>query len=296
MNADKMPDSLQNAYHSKLKEATEAGYRVLEKGGKSIDAVIAAIEIMENSSLFNAGKGAVFTHEETNELDASIMNGADLNAGAVAGVTMVKNPIKAAQKVMENSPHVLLSGKGADQFAIDQKLDTVDNQYFFTPQRFKHLQKAKQKAEQSAYHPLFDLKYGTVGAVCLDKEGNLAAGTSTGGMTNKRYGRIGDSPIIGAGTYANELCAVSCTGHGEYFIRYAVAYDLAAQIKYQQKSLAEAGDQIIHKKLKDAGGDGGLISIDKNGNINMPFNTKGMFRAFKTSSKPLETLIFEAKQ
>lgn len=278
----KISDSLEQAYLRKLKEATEVGYAILENNGSSLDAVVAAIEILENSPLFNAGKGAVFTHEGKNELDASIMNGSNLQAGAVAGVSRIKNPIKSARAVMEKSNHVMLSGKGAEEFAASVGLDTVSPTYFFTQKRFESLQRAIS-AE----------KHGTVGVVCLDKKGNLAAGTSTGGMTNKKFGRIGDSPIIGAGTYADENCAVSCTGHGEYFIRYAVAYDVAAQIKYAQKSLKQATEEIINTKLKNAGGSGGLIAMDKDGNISMPFNTSGMFRAFKTNQKETQAFIFE---
>lgn len=279
---EKISDSLEKAYLSKLKEATEAGYAVLNNNGSSIDAVVTAIEILENSPLFNAGKGAVFTHKGKNELDASIMNGSNLQAGAVAGVSRIKNPIKAARAVMERSKHVMLSGKGAEEFAVLVNLDTVSPTYFFTQKRYESLQRAIS-AE----------KHGTVGVVCLDKNGNLAAGTSTGGMTNKKFGRIGDSPIIGAGTYADENCAVSCTGHGEYFIRYAVAYDVTAQMKYAQKSLKQATEEIINTKLKNAGGSGGLIAMDKNGNISMPFNTSGMFRAFKTNQKETQAFIFE---
>ncbi|MEQ8910471.1 MAG: isoaspartyl peptidase/L-asparaginase [Vicingaceae bacterium] len=290
----KYSDSLEQAYHQKLAEATEKGYALIEKGTPALDVVVATIEILENSPLFNAGKGAVFTHEENNQLDASIMDGATLEAGAVAGVKIVKNPIKAAQAVLQHSPHVLLSGNGADQFAISLGLDTVPNSYFFTPKNFNYLKKIKAKQkQQTAYQATTDEKFGTVGCAVLDKNGKLAAGTSTGGMTNKRYGRIGDSPIIGAGTYANDLVAVSCTGHGEYFIRYAVAYDLAAQIAYQGKSVKEASEFIIHQKLKQAGGQGGLISIDQNGNVSMPFNTSGMFRAVKTNNTELKTAIYK---
>jgi beta-aspartyl-peptidase (threonine type) len=278
----KIPDSLEQAYLNKLQEATEAGYAILEANGSSLDAVVVAIEILENSPLFNAGKGAVFTNRETNELDASIMDGSSRNAGAVAGVRRIKNPIKAARAVMEKSNHVLLSGNGADQFAASVGLDTVSPEYFYTQKRYKSLQR-----DISAE------KHGTVGVVCLDKKGNLAAGTSTGGMTNKKYGRIGDSPIIGAGTYADENCAISCTGHGEYFIRYAVAYDVAAQMRYANKSLQEATNDIINHKLKEAGGSGGLISINQKGEISMPFNTGGMFRAYKTNQLDLKAFIYK---
>ncbi|MEX2380191.1 MAG: isoaspartyl peptidase/L-asparaginase [Vicingaceae bacterium] len=282
LDKSKISDSLELAYLIKLEEATEAGYAILEADGSSLDAVVAAIEILENSPLFNAGKGAVFTNEGNNELDASIMDGSNKNAGAVAGIRRIKNPIKAARAVMEQSDHVMLSGKGADQFGASVGLDTVPPEYFYTQKRYESLQRSIS-AE----------KHGTVGVVCLDKKGNLAAGTSTGGMTNKKYGRIGDSPIIGAGTYADENCAVSCTGHGEYFIRYAVAYDVAAQIRYASKSLQETTDNIINHKLKEAGGSGGLIAMNKNGEISMPFNTGGMFRAYKTNHKDLKAFIYK---
>lgn len=282
LDKSKISDSLEQAYLNKLKEATEAGYAILEADGSSLDALVAAIEILENSPLFNAGKGAVFTNEGSNELDASIMDGKSRNAGAVAGVQRIKNPIKAARAVMEQSNHVMLSGAGADQFAASVGLDTVPPEYFYTLKRYESLRRSIS-AE----------KHGTVGVVCLDKKGNLAAGTSTGGMTNKKYGRIGDSPIIGAGTYADDLCAVSCTGHGEYFIRYAVAYDVSAQLRYANKTLQEATNDIIMQKLKKAGGSGGLIAMNRKGEISMPFNTSGMFRAYKTNQKDLKAFIYK---
>jgi beta-aspartyl-peptidase (threonine type) len=240
------------------------------------------VTILEDSELFNAGKGAVYTFSEQHELDASIMHGAKRDAGAVAGVRTIKNPIKAAQAVMNQSVHVMLSGAGAEQFAQEQGLELVDNSYFNTPRRFQSLQKAKQKmAEQDGamlyQHPE---KFGTVGVVVLDKQGNLVAGTSTGGMTAKRYGRVGDSPIIGAGTFAdNASCAVSATGHGEYFIRYQVASDICKRMKYQQITLKDAADEVIHRVLAPAGGDGGVVAVDADGNVAMPFNTPGMYRA-----------------
>ena len=276
------------AYKQKLNEALETGQKMLEKGGTATETVIAVIKIMENSPLFNAGKGAVFTHDGKNELDASIMDGKTLNAGAVAGVTDVKNPITLAYAVMTKSKHVMLSSKGASQFAKEQGIEIVDPSYFYTENRWKSLQKVlenEKKAEKE--------KHGTVGCVVLDKYGNLAAGTSTGGMTNKQYGRIGDSPIIGAGTYAdNATCAVSCTGHGEFFIRYVVAYSVSALMKYKGLSLQDAGNEIINKTLKDVGGEGGLISVDKDGNIAMPFNTPGMFRGYIKSTGEKEVLIY----
>lgn len=277
------------AYRAKLEEAARAGYEILENGGESLDAVIAAIQVMEESPLFNAGKGAVFTHEGKNELDASIMSGKDLNAGAVSGVTRVKSPISLARAVMERSEHVMLSGMGAEAFAQEQGLEMVDPEYFYTENRMKALQRAIEREEtaldhdgQAAfYDPMIkDSKYGTVGCAALDKNGNLAAGTSTGGMTNKRYNRIGDAPIIGAGTYANNAsCAVSSTGWGEYFIRGVVAYDIAATMAYQKRSLEESAREVIQEKLTAMGGTGGIIAIDKDGNITTEFNTPGMYRA-----------------
>jgi beta-aspartyl-peptidase (threonine type) len=236
---------------------------------------------MENSPLFNAGKGAVFANNGKNELDASIMEGKTLNAGAVAGVTNLKNPISAARKVMENSDHVLLAREGAEEFAASQGLEVVDSSYFFTEKRYNSLQKAKLGAKSAYLDPYInDYKFGTVGCVALDKDGNLAAGTSTGGMTNKKWSRIGDSPIIGAGTYANnKTCAVSGTGHGEYFIRANVAYDISALMEYKEMSLQEAAKEVIQNKLKNMGGDGGIIAIDAKGNLVAEFNTAGMYRA-----------------
>ncbi|MCF6239997.1 MAG: isoaspartyl peptidase/L-asparaginase [Bacteroidales bacterium] len=277
------------AYRAKLNEALETGRKILEKGGTATETVIAVINIMEDSPLFNAGKGAVFTHDGKNELDASIMDGKTLNAGAVAGVTDVKNPITLAYAVMTKSKHVMLSGAGASQFAKEQGLEIVDPSYFYTENRWKSLQKVLQNEKNAEKE-----KHGTVGCAVLDKYGNLAAGTSTGGMTNKQYGRIGDSPVIGAGTYAdNATCAVSCTGHGEFFIRYVVAYTVSALMKYKGLSLEEAGNEIINKTLKDVGGEGGLISVDKDGNIAMPFNTPGMFRGYLKSTGEKKVLIYK---
>ncbi len=272
------PES-EKAHLEKLDEALMAGEKILKDGGKGIDAVIKVIQILEESPLFNAGKGAVFNHDGINELDASIMDGQSLSAGAVTGITDVKSPIELAYRVMIHSNHVMLSGKGASEFAKKEGLEIVKNKYFYTKERWDNLQKAieNEKKNESGIKE----KHGTVGCVVLDKYGNLAAGTSTGGMTNKRYGRIGDSPIIGAGTYANNsTCAVSCTGHGEYFIRYVVAHTVSAMMEYKGTSLAEAADYIINKKLVEAGGDGGLIAVDKDGNIAFPFNTSGMYRAY----------------
>lgn len=277
---------LEQRYRQHLTHALTTGYSVLQQGGTSIDAVINTIQILEQDSLFNAGIGAVLTHDEKAELDASIMDGANGLAGAVAGVSRVRSPIAAAKAVMLQSKHVLLTGAGAEQFAEEQGLEMVPPGYFITERRLRQLRKLKAKTEQkkdtnqltSALFEGVGDKFGTVGAVALDQKGNLAAGTSTGGMTNKRFGRVGDSPIIGAGTYADNLtCAVSATGHGEYFIRNVVAYDIAARMKYQGVSLDSAAHGVI-TSLKKKDGLGGVIALDRNGNIALPFNTAGMFR------------------
>ncbi len=274
-------------YEKALNEALDIGENILKNGGTALDAVENVIVYLENSPLFNAGKGAVFTYEGHNELDASIMDGKTHKAGAVGGVTIVKNPIRAARAVMEKSPHVLLTCAGANRFAIEQGLDTVSPEYFYTESRWEALQrrleKEKKKEPVGAREEPDAHKFGTVGCVALDKQGNLAAGTSTGGLTAKRWNRIGDSPIIGAGTYAdNATCAVSCTGHGEYFIREAVAHDMSARMAYLGESVQEAGEHIINEKLKAIGGAGGLIAIDQYGQIAMPFNTSGMYRGYVT--------------
>lgn len=276
-------------YKRVLKNALLVGDSILQSGGSSLDAVEKTIHILENSPLFNAGKGAVFTNSGKNELDASIMWGKDLNAGAVAGVDDIKNPISAARKVMENSEHVMLSGHGASEFAKTQGLEIVDNSYFFTQNRWDYLQKILKKEKKITQED----RHGTVGCVALDINGNLAAGTSTGGMTNKRFGRIGDSPIIGAGTYANnETCAISCTGHGEFFIRLGVAKDISSMMEYQNISLEEASNKVIDKLTK-IGGTGGIIGLDKNGNIVMKMNTSGMYRAYLNSKGETEVLIYK---
>lgn len=277
ISAENTPPVKQVALKSALNEALNAGKQVLAKGGSSLDAVVAAIKILEDSPLFNAGKGAVVTAEGKAEMDASIMDGKTLKAGAVAGVTIIKNPITAARAVMDHSEHVMLAGKGAEQFAKEQHLEIVKPSYFITPERWKSYLRMKKEDSLKRVKE----KFGTVGAVALDLEGNLSAATSTGGMMMKKYGRIGDSPIIGAGTYANnEACAVSATGHGEFFIRYVVAYDIAALMLYKDWSLDKASDFVINHKLKDAGGEGGVICLDRHGNIATPFNTPGMFRAW----------------
>jgi len=312
-----MTTEQEKAYKSVLNNALQQGYKVLKDGGTSLKAVEAAIMVMEDSPLFNAGKGAVFTNEGKNELDASVMNGSNLKAGAIAGVTTVKNPIRAAIAVMDKSPHVMMTGTGADLFAKEQGLEIVDPSYFYTEARYKALIKAKESEKveldhteqpkekvksnpKTGFNDAKDLiftegkKFGTVGCVALDKFGNLAAGTSTGGMTNKRYGRVGDAPIIGAGTYANNAtCAVSATGHGEYFIRSVVAYDISALMEYKGLSLQKAADEVVMKKLVTIGGEGGVIALDRSGNIAMPFNSEGMYRGYIRSNGESEVLIYK---
>jgi L-asparaginase / beta-aspartyl-peptidase len=281
------------AYNMALQQALQKGYDTLKKGGSALDAVEMAIRFMEDSPLFNAGKGAVFTSEGKNELDAAIMNGKTLAAGSVASVTTIKNPVTAARAVMEKSNHVMLVSKGAEEFAKEQGLEIVDPAYFFTERAWQNLQKAKEadslkvnnekkKSPGALAQPQnYDHKYGTVGAVALDRYGSLAAATSTGGITNKKYGRVGDAPIIGAGTYANNAtCAISCTGSGEYFIRLVMAKSVSDLVEFKNYSIDKAANEMVMKKLPALGGDGGLIALDKNGNITMPFNTAGMYRGF----------------
>ncbi len=282
----RLTEERQQAYTQELKHALDAGTQILARGGTALDAVVAAVKVMEDSPLFNAGKGAVFTAEGRNELDASIMDGKTGKAGAVAGLRTVRNPIEAARRVMDSTKHVMLAGQGAEEFARSQHLEIVDPSYFYTDESWQEYLKVKENNEK-------DGRKGTVGAVALDKNGNLAAATSTGGMVFKRYGRVGDSPVIGAGTYANnQSCAVSCTGHGEFFIRNAVAYDLAARMSYLGESLEKAADYIINDKLKKQGAMGGLIAVDKDGNVAMPFNSPGMFRGVAKEGKPFQVLMF----
>ena len=274
-------------YTSALREALCTGYAVLEKNGSALDAVEVAIRSLEDCPLFNAGKGAVFNNNGEHEMDASIMSGKDLSAGAVSLIKRVKNPITLARTVMEKSEHVFLCGEGAEEFAHKMNLLFESKEYFDDDFRFAQWQKAKEEDGTFLDHNVstVDKKFGTVGAVALDLNGNLAAGTSTGGMTNKKFGRVGDSPIIGAGTYANNnTCAISCTGHGELFIRSVVAYDISALMEYKNLSLKEACEEVVMNKLVKIGGEGGLISIDKFGNIELPFNSEGMYRAMKDSS------------
>lgn len=294
---ENMSPERQQAYHDALKQALNAGYAVLDNGGSSIEAIIASISVMEDSPLFNAGKGAVFTYSGKNELDASIMDGSNLKAGAVAGVTTIKNPIKAAYAVMTESEHVMLAGRGAEQFAKEHGLEIVDPLYFVDSARYQQFLKRRQleKSGDAARLESRDRenKFGTVGAVALDQHGNIAAGTSTGGMSDKRFGRVGDSPIIGAGTYANnKTCGVSSTGWGEYFIRLAVAHDISAMMEYGGLSLQEAADSVIMKKLPRLGGDGGVIALDRKGNISMTFNTDGMYRGYIRRKGEAKTFLY----
>jgi beta-aspartyl-peptidase (threonine type) len=282
----------ERAYRADLERALDAGYAVLEKGGASLDAVVAAVKILEDSPLFNAGKGAVFSHAGINELDAAIMDGSTQKAGAIAGVRHIRNPIELARMVMERTSHVLLAGEGAEEFALEQGVELVPGSYFHTERRWKQLEEA-QKAEQTASLAKDDIGYfGTVGAVARDRDGNLAAATSTGGMTNKRWGRIGDSPIIGAGTYAdNATCAVSATGSGEYFIRAVVAHEICARVRLSGVSAAQAARDVIHGKLTEIGGDGGVIVVE-GGALSLEFNTEGMFRGARDSAGRREVAIY----
>ncbi len=294
-----MTPEKEKQYQEMLQEALLAGFRLLEKGGSSLDAVEASIRILEDSPLFNAGKGAVFTAEGTNELDASIMDGGTLKAGAVAGLRHIRNPISLARQVMEKSVHVMMVGGGAEEFARQQGIEMVSPDYFYTEPRWLELQRMKQLEKQQSRGirgqmpniPTEEIpeKFSTVGAVALDRAGNLAAGTSTGGMTNKKFGRVGDSPIIGAGTYANNnSCAVSATGHGEYFIRAVAGHDIAALMEYRGLSLQEAAEMVILEKVAKLGGAGGVIALDRAGNIATPFNTAGMYRGWiSASAKPV---------
>jgi beta-aspartyl-peptidase (threonine type) len=307
-----MTPTLENEYRESLKTALETGWEILKNGGNALDAVEEAVVSLENVPLFNAGKGSVFTHDEKNELDAAIMDGKNLNAGAVASVKNVKNPIKLARLVMEKTEHILLAGIGADEFAMEMRVDFEPDEYFFTNFRYEQLlsarkkgtveldhapdeaQSPKSKAQssklkaQSPLNPKSKIqnpksKSGTVGAAACDFLGNVAAATSTGGMTNKKFGRIGDTPIIGAGTYAdNQTCAVSCTGHGEFFMKTVAAYDVACRMQYKNVSLNEAANETV-ENLRELGGEGGLIAVDAFGNVALPFNSEGMYRGFITS-------------
>lgn len=294
-----MTPEKEKEYIHGMEEALIAGEHILSRGGSSLDAVEAAVRKLEDCPLFNAGRGSVFTHDGKNEMDACIMEGKDLKAGAVAGVQHIKNPITLARAVMEKSEHVFLVGDGAVQFAIQMNLEFEKDEYFFVQQRYNQLQMAKNSNKtildhtaDSAPHP--EKKMGTVGAVALDVHGNIAAATSTGGMTNKRWGRVGDSPIVGAGTYANnKTCGISCTGHGEFFLRAIVAYDISCLMEYKGLTLKEACHQVVNNKLVKFGGEGGLIAIDAYGNIEMPFNSEGMYRGMKKSNAPFYMDIYK---
>jgi beta-aspartyl-peptidase (threonine type) len=292
----------QKAYKEKLQEALEAGYKTLENDGTSLDAIQAAINVMENSPLFNAGKGSVYNSEGNQEMDAAIMDGRTLNSGAVAGVNHIKNPILAARVVMDSSKHVMLSGKGAEIMAKKYGIEMVDSSYFFTEKRLNQLRKIQGKEKTQLDHTAYliknelidDHKHGTVGAVAIDKNGNIAAGTSTGGMTNKKYGRIGDVPIIGAGTYANNLtCGISATGTGEYFIRTVAAHEVSNLIQYKGLHPSDALHEVLFNQIGPLGGEGGMILLDKNGDVYWDFNSTGMFRAYKKSDGEQKVEMFE---
>lgn len=280
-------------YDAALKEALDAGYKILEGGGPAMEAVVAAIVVLEDNPLFNAGKGSVFTKKGVHEMDAALMNGKDLSAGAVAGVRNVRNPIRLAREILLHSGHVMLSGKGANEFALKQGLELAHDDYFFNQDRYDQWIAIRDSDFYQLDHkgdnlkgvvPITDHKFGTVGAAACDAQGNLAAGTSTGGMTNKRFGRIGDSPIIGAGTYANnKTCAISCTGHGELFLRAVAAYDVSCLMEYAGLSLQAACDKVVQEKLKDVGGEGGLIAVNAQGQHCFSFNSAGMYRAMRNS-------------
>ena len=297
---ENITDEIENAYRKALAEAIKIGYDILKNGGSGQEAVEKTINAMEDSALFNAGKGAVLTAKETIELDASFMDGATLDAGAISGVRTIKNPISAAIKVMSNSPHVMLSGEGADQFASEQGLEIVEQKYFFTDRRINSLKRVKEAEQNDKIISSLDKaflrnhRFGTVGCVALDSEGNLAAGTSTGGMTNKKWNRIGDAPIIGAGTYANNnTCAISATGWGEFFIRSVVAHDISALMEYKGLSIQEASRIVIHEKVATLGGDGGIVGIDNQGNVAMEMNTPGMYRAHIDNDGNLMVKIYK---
>lgn len=297
---DDMTPELEKAYTDGLRDALSAGFAVLEEGGTAVNAVKAALVVLEDHILFNAGRGAVFTKKGVQEMDAAIMDGSSLAAGAVAGIRNVRNPIELAAEVMRNSNHVFLSGKGANDFAIKQGIKLEPDEYFFSQFRYDQWKAIRDSDRYSLDHThlhleelMRDKKFGTVGAVACDAQGHLAAATSTGGMTNKKYGRIGDSPLIGIGTYANDAtCAISCTGHGEMFIRAVASYDVSCLMEYRQLSLQEAMDVVVNKKLKSLNGEGGMIGVDGKGQHAMVFNSAGMYRAYKNSRGETDVLIY----
>jgi len=295
-----MTSELESAYLQGLRDALNAGYAVLEEGGMAVNAIKAALVMLEDNILFNAGRGSVFTKKGVQEMDAAIMDGKTLDAGAVAAVRNVRNPIELAAEVMRNSNHVFLSGKGANDFAIRQGIKLEPDEYFFSQFRYDQWKAIRDSDNYSLDHTneqleelMKDKKFGTVGAVACDQNGNIAAGTSTGGMTNKKYGRIGDSPMIGAGTYANnKTCGISCTGHGEMFIQAVAAYDVSALIEYKNMSLQEAMDEVVNTKLVKLHGEGGMIGVDGEGNFAMVFNSAGMYRGTRSSDGSNEVAIY----
>ena len=291
---ESMTPEREREYHDGLRHALTVGEAVLKNGGTALDAVTATIQVLEDNPLFNAGRGAVFTADGKNELDAAIMDGATLKAGAVAGVTRIRNPILLARAVMERSPHVFMIGAGAEAFAEEIGMGFVDPEWFHTEHRWEQLERARAAEQSGALETLpREYRYGTVGAVALDTHGNLAAATSTGGMTNKRWGRVGDVPVIGAGTYAdNETAAISATGHGEYFIRNVVAHEIASRMRYADESLSEAAIGVVMGTLVERGGEGGVIAVDRDGNIAMPFNSSGMYRGYVKAGRDPYTAIF----
>ena len=289
---DNITPEQEAAYREGLHAALDAGWALLQKGASALDAVSYTVQILEDNPLFNAGRGAVFTHTGAHAMDASIMSGRGLEAGCVSDVRNIRNPILLARAVMEKSEHVFLSGSGAEEFARELGIPFEPDEYFFDEYRHNQFLSAQASGRVQLDHS-DDKKFGTVGAVALDASGDLAAATSTGGMTNKRYGRIGDSPIIGAGTYANNrTCAISCTGHGEYFIRAVVAYDISALMEYKGMTLQEACDLVVQEKLRSLGGDGGLIAVDRAGNIALPFNSEGMYRGAVSTQQTARVDIF----
>ena len=290
-----MTPELESNYKRALKIALDAGYKLLSEGRSSLDAVEEAVRLLEDSPLFNAGKGSVFTAKETHEMDASIMDGKTLKAGAVSLVTGIKNPVQLARDVMEKSEHVFMAGEGAMRFAKELNYTIEDPSYFYDEFRYQQwIQIKDTDTFQLDHSTKKDSKFGTVGAVACDQNGNIASATSTGGMTNKKWGRVGDSPMIGAGTYANnKTCAVSCTGSGEFFIRGVVAYDVSCLMEHKSMNLEQASNEVINKRILEINGDGGLIAVDAKGNIAMPFNTEGMYRASKTSTGQEEISIYK---
>jgi beta-aspartyl-peptidase (threonine type) len=293
INRSEITPEQEKQFRQGLEAAVDAGYHLLARGGSALDAVEQAVRSLEENELFNAGRGAVFSANGKHEMDASIMCGQSLKAGAVAGVTNIRNPISLARAVMEQSENVFLLGAGAEEFAREHKLTIEPDDYFFSELRFEQLKQAQQENKTQLDHSKKNTGKGTVGAVALDSSGNLASATSTGGLTNKKYGRVGDTPVIGAGTYAsNQTCAVSCTGYGEFFIRSVVAYDISCLMEYKGLSLKEACDYVVQDKLKNRGGEGGLIAVDRAGNVELPFNSEGMYRAWRNEAGEGEVAIF----